>query len=146
MNFDREQFAGAFAIAAYLEIVRTLRVSSTLGVVARTYPISALVLVPVALVAHQGPPPLDAHVSWFGILAMAVISQGIGHTGMNAATRSFSSRFVATSTLLEPVIAGILASVLFAERLSVVALIGCAAIFVAIALAVRAEGVNAATG
>jgi drug/metabolite transporter (DMT)-like permease len=134
--------AGAFAIAAYLEIVRTLNVPSTLGVVARTYPISALVLVPVAWVTHQGPPPLDARLSWFGILAMALVSQGIGHTGMNAATRYFSSRFVATSTLLEPVIAGILATLLFRERLSVIALIGCAAIFIAIALAVRAEGLT----
>ena len=131
---------GAFAIAAYLEIIRTLNLPSTFGVVARTYPISALVLVPFALVAHQGPPPLDARLSWFGILAMALISQGIGHTGMNAATRYFSSRFVATSTLLEPVIAGILAVILFRERLSIIALIGCAVIFVAIVLAVRAEG------
>ena len=56
--------------------------------------------------------------AWGGILAMALVSQLLGHTGMNAALRWFSPSAVSFSTLLEPVIAACWRSLLFGETLS----------------------------
>ncbi len=117
--------AGAGAFAAYLLFVREVRADlSTRAIVTTTYTGAAVVLVVLALVAHQPPPPLHAYAAWGGILAMALISQLLGHTGMNAALRWFSPTAVSFSTLLEPVFAAALALVLFGETLSGLAVAG----------------------
>jgi drug/metabolite transporter (DMT)-like permease len=70
---------------------------------------------------------------------MALISQLFGHTALNAAVRRLSPTFVATVTLIEPVIAGVLAALVFGERLAPATLAGSVVIFVAIGIALRAE-------
>jgi len=116
---------GAAAFAAYLLFVREVRGDlSTRAIVTTTYTAAAAVLVILALLAHQPPPPLHAYGAWGGILAMALISQLLGHTGMNAALRWFSPTAVSFSTLLEPVFAAALALVLFGEALSGLAIAG----------------------
>ena len=116
---------GAAAFAAYLLLVREVRADlSTRAIVTTTYTAAAIVLVILALLAHQPPPPVHAYAAWGGILAMALISQLLGHTGMNAALRWFSPTAISFSTLLEPVIAAALALVLFGETLSGLALAG----------------------
>jgi drug/metabolite transporter (DMT)-like permease len=130
--------AGAAAMAAYLTLVRTIRRRlPTLAVVARTYTWAAIVLVPLALATHEKPPPPGAHAAWFGILAMALISQLLGHTAMNAALRWFTPTTIGFSTLFEPLIAAILAAIVFGEAIGGTALIGAALLFAAIALAIR---------
>jgi drug/metabolite transporter (DMT)-like permease len=117
--------AGAAAFAAYLLLVREVRADlSTRAIVTTTYTAAAIVLVILALLAHQPPPPLHAYAAWGGILAMALISQLLGHTGMNAALRWFSPTAVSFSTLLEPIFAAALALVLFGETLSAIAILG----------------------
>ncbi|HTC30509.1 MAG TPA: DMT family transporter [Candidatus Acidoferrum sp.] len=117
--------AGAAAFAAYLLLVREVRADlSTRAIVTTTYSAAAAVLVILALIAHQPPPPLHAYAAWGGILAMALISQLLGHTGMNAALRWFSPTAVSFSTLLEPIFAAGLALVLFGETLSGLAIAG----------------------
>jgi drug/metabolite transporter (DMT)-like permease len=117
--------AGAAAFAAYLLLVREVRADlSTRAIVTTTYSAAAIVLVILALIAHQPPPPLHAYAAWGGILAMALISQLLGHTGMNAALRWFSPTAVSFSTLLEPIFAAALALVLFGETLSGLAIAG----------------------
>lgn len=116
---------GSAAFAAYLLLVRDVRAAlSTRAIVTTTYTTAAIVLVVAALVAHQPPPALSSYGAWGGILAMALISQLLGHTGMNAALRWFSPTAVSFSTLLEPVIAAALALVLFGETLSGAAIAG----------------------
>ncbi len=64
------------------------------------------------------PPPRGAptraatrrRTAWLGILAMALVSQLLGHTALNAALRDFTPSTIALTTLLEPVIAGLLAA------------------------------------
>jgi drug/metabolite transporter (DMT)-like permease len=132
--------AGAWAWAAYLIVVRGVdRRYDTLAIVGRTYPIAALLLAGAAAFAGQAPPPLANTVSWGGIIAMALISQLFGHTALNIAVRTLSPTFVATTTLLEPLIAALLAAILFQERLAPSALAGAVVILGAIALAIRAE-------
>jgi drug/metabolite transporter (DMT)-like permease len=56
---------------------------------------------------------------------MALISQVLGHTGINASLRWFTSSIVAFSTLLEPVLAALLACICFAEFLTISQMVGC---------------------
>jgi len=129
--------AGSAAFAGYLLLVRDVRAHrSTREIVTNTYSVAALALVIAAAVAHQAPPAVHAYGAWGGIVAMAVVSQLLGHTGMNAALRWFSPSAVAFSTLVEPVIAAVLALLIFGERLSPLAALGGCLLLAAIATAI----------
>jgi drug/metabolite transporter (DMT)-like permease len=131
---------GALAIAAYLLLVRASDPRySTLAVVGRTYPIAAIILAAGAALAGNGIPPAGAIGAWGGIAGLALVSQLLGHTALNAAVRSLSVTFVATTTLLEPVIAAIAAALIFGERPAWYTGVGALLIFIAIGLAVRVE-------
>ncbi|MGD1068106.1 MAG: DMT family transporter [Vulcanimicrobiaceae bacterium] len=129
---------GALAFATYLLLVRgTDARYDTLAVIARTYPLAALTLALAALALHDPLPAAGDWRGWGGILAMALVSQLFGHTALNAAVRVLSATFVATMTLLEPVLAALLAAWLFGERLSALTAVGALLILAAIALAIR---------
>ena len=117
--------AGSAAFAAYLLLVREVRADlTTRTIVTTTYSTAAIVLVVAAAAARQAPPNVHAYAAWGGIVAMALISQLLGHTGMNAALRWFSPSAVSFSTLLEPVFAAVLALLIFGETLSGLAVAG----------------------
>ena len=129
---------GAIAMAVYLTIVRTVRSGlTTLQIVARTYTWAALTLIPLAFVLGEPPPPFHDATAWFGILAMALISQLLGHTAMNNALRHFTPTTVGFSTLLEPVIAAVLAALVFGEALALTTLAGGVVLLGAIGFALR---------
>ncbi len=131
--------AGALAIGIYLMLVRDVDARfGTLTVTARTYTAAAVALALGALLAHEQLPPAHDVSAWGGILAMALVSQMFGHTALNAAVRVLTATFVSTVTLLEPVVAAVLAAWLFGERLGAATGVGAAIILGAIALAVRA--------
>ena len=139
--------AGAVAIAAYLIVVRGIdRRYDTLAVTARTYAYAAVLLTLGAALAHDHLPPAGDLRAWGGILAMALLSQLFGHTALNAAVRVVSATLVSTLTLLEPVIATVLAAWLFTERLGVTTAIGAIVILVAIGVALRGEQRDAVGG
>ena len=125
--------AGSVAFAAYLLLVREVRAAlGTRTIVTHTYTAAALALVVAAATAHQAPPGMHAYSAWGGIIAMALISQLLGHTGMNAALRWFSPSAVSFSTLLEPVFAAVLALVIFGETLSALAVAGACVLLASI--------------
>jgi drug/metabolite transporter (DMT)-like permease len=132
--------AGAIAIAAYLIIVRGVDERyDTLAITTRTYTYAALAL--GFLMSWTGPAgalPTDWR-GWAGILAMALISQLFGHTLLNAAVRVLSATLVSTFTLLEPVIAGLLAAWIFHEQLGATTALGALVILAAIGVALRGE-------
>jgi len=131
---------GAIAFAVYLLLVRATDARyDTLTVISRTYPIAALVLTAAALALHDPLPSSSDPRGWFGIVAMALVSQLFGHTALNAAVRVLSATLVATMTLLEPLIAAALAAWIFAERLGPLTVVGALVVLAAIALAIRAE-------
>lgn len=131
---------GALAIGAYFILIRHIRAAyGTRAIVTRTYTWSAIVLVIAAAAAHQGPPAFSNAQAWGGIFAMAIFSQLMGHTGMNAALRWFSPSAVAFSTLLEPVIAAVLALFIFGEGLTPLALAGGLLVLLAIGGFLREE-------
>ncbi len=134
--------AGAVAMAIYFVIVRSAGVSpesgkplGTTAIVARTYTWAAIALVIASLAAGQRPPPLDDRLAWFGILGMGLVSQLLGHTGLNAALTSFSPTIVSATTLLEPVAAAILAALVFHEAIAPPILLGGLLVLGAVALA-----------
>lgn len=138
---------GSFAIGGYLTIVRRVGENpalrerySTVAIVGRTYPIAAIAVTVIALVMHDRFPAAHDLTAWGGILAMALISQLLGHTALNAALRTLTSTVVAMTTLLEPLVAALFAAWLFSERLGPLTTLGGALVIVGIAVLVREEG------
>ncbi len=119
---DALALVGSIAIGAYLLIVRDASAGEprllTRTIVARTYGWSAVALVIASVALHQGPPAPRDGLAWFGVLAMALVSQLLGHTALNASLRYFTPSVVALSTLLEPAIAAGLAALFFHETIS----------------------------
>ena len=106
-------------MAAYLVVVRDARREiDTAAIVTRTYAWAAVVLVAGAVAVHQPPPAFDNVPAWGGIVAMALISQLLGHTAINASLRWFAPSTVSFTNLLEPVCAAALALIVFGEKLS----------------------------
>ncbi len=141
---------GSLGIGVYLLIVRSAGARPASGpplptrqIVARTYAWAALALLPFAVAAGQRPPPASAWVAWVGILAMALVSQLLGHTALNAALRDFTPSTVALSTVLEPVVAALLAAAVFHETLTPLAAAGGICILAGIVVALRADPVAA---
>jgi drug/metabolite transporter (DMT)-like permease len=131
---------GAVAIGAYFLLIREVRsLYGTRAIVTRTYSYAAIVLLIGAVAARQAPPALNNAQAWGGILAMALVSQLLGHTAMNAALRWFTANAVALSTLLEPIIAAVLAFLIFAERLTPAALAGGVLVLISLAVFLREE-------
>jgi len=126
---------GSLAIGAYFVLIRAVRASlTTTSIVTWTYSWAAIGLTLAALVARQPPPPLHATAAWIGILAMALVSQLLGHTAMNASLRWFSPSAIAMATLLEPIFAAVLAAAIFAERLTAQAVTGGIILLAAISI------------
>jgi drug/metabolite transporter (DMT)-like permease len=135
---DALALIGAIAIAGYLLLGRTaqrrgLAIDAYAGV---AYAVAALVLLP--LPAIVGASYLDYPTATFGwILALALVPQLIGHTGINFAMRHLDPTRVATATLLEPVGAALLALLLFAEIPSLATAAGAAILLIGVLMTVR---------
>ena len=135
---DALALAGAIAVAGYLLLGRVaqrrgLSIDAYAGV---AYAVAALVLLPLPWLAGASYTayPL-ATFAW--VIALALVPQLVGHTGINYAMRHLDPTRVATATLLEPVGAGLLAFLVFAEAPSTVTLVGAAVLLVGVVLTVR---------
>jgi drug/metabolite transporter (DMT)-like permease len=137
---DALALLGGAAFAVYLVLVRSVRDrASTRTIVAHTYTWAALALVGAAALAHQPPPPPAATAAWGGILAMALVSQLLGHTAINASLRWFSPSAVAFANLIEPLFAGLLALALFHESLGARSIAGGVVLLAAIAVVLKED-------
>jgi drug/metabolite transporter (DMT)-like permease len=136
--------SGSAAMAVYLLFVREVRNAlDTRTIVTHTYSWAAVVLAAAAAVAHQPPPRLADAAAWGGILAMAFISQLLGHTAINASLRWFSPSAVSFTTLIEPVSAAILAFIVFGEALSPAAIGGGVILLASVAVVLREDRAGA---
>ena len=70
---------------------------------------------------------------------MALVSQLLGHTALNASLRWFSPSAVAFANLLEPLIAAALAFALFGESLSAAAVIGALILLASVGVIMKEE-------
>ncbi|MGA8535323.1 MAG: EamA family transporter [Candidatus Tumulicola sp.] len=131
---------GSVGMAVYLILVRDVRSSlGTRAVVTRTYAWAAIVLIAAAAIARQSPPNLADGAAWGGIVAMALISQLLGHTAINASLRWFSPSAVSFANLIEPIAAGLLALAIFGEALSPAAVAGGIVLLGSIAVVLRED-------
>ncbi|HKE37986.1 MAG TPA: EamA family transporter [Candidatus Baltobacteraceae bacterium] len=132
--------AGGAAIAAYFILVREVRADlGTRTIVTHTYSWAAIALIVVAAAFRQPLPPLTNTVAWGGIAGMALVSQLLGHTAMNASLRWFTPSAVAFSTLLEPVVAAVLALLIFGEAVGPVAVAGALLLLASIGVVLKEE-------
>ena len=114
---------GAVAFAVYLTVVQSAGATEA----GRRLPTAAIVGAPTSgrqprsclQLRSSGKPRPSDRSAWFGIFGMALISQLLGHTGLNAALKHFSPTVISTTTLLEPLFAAVLAAVFLHEALPV---------------------------
>lgn len=100
-----------------------------------------LFVLPLVLFAQDRLLPVSSTV-WLAIAGLGLISQAIGQGLLTYSLAQFSSGFVAVSMLSIPVIAAILAMLIFAEQLSLFNWIGFAIVLCGIYLAVSAKNNN----
>ncbi len=135
---DALALVGAVAVAGYLLLGRVaqrrgLSIDAYAGV---AYAVAALVLLPLPWLAGASYVAYPA-ATFAWVVALALVPQLIGHTGINYAMRHLDPTRVATATLLEPVGAGLLAFLVFAEAPSAVTLIGASVLLFGVVLTVR---------
>jgi len=130
---------GAISAAFYILIGRHLRRRHSLLVyVTVCYGAAAAFLWLGVLVSGQ---PIFGFSgrTWLCLLALALVSQILGHTSYNWALRYFSASMIAVALLSEPILSTLFAFLLFQESLTVLQAAGAVLILVGIYVAARAE-------
>jgi drug/metabolite transporter (DMT)-like permease len=100
-----------------------------------------LFLLPLVLYIEERLLPLSL-TGWLAILGLGLVSQVMGQGLLTYSLAEFSSGFVAVSMLSIPVIAAILAMVIFGEQLSLFNCLGFAVVLCGIYLAISAKDNN----
>ncbi|MDZ7800242.1 MAG: DMT family transporter [Trueperaceae bacterium] len=135
---DALALVGAISVAGYYLLGRhAQRAGLSTGAYAGVaYGVAALVLVPVPYLFDAAYLAWPA-ATWVWIVLMAVAPQLVGHTGLNWANRHVDPTLVATATLLEPVGAGVLAWLVFAEAPGPGVVAGAPVVLLGLALVIR---------
>lgn len=98
-------------------------------------------MLPVVLIFEDQIFPISL-MGWFTIFCLAFICEVVGHGLVVYSMKHFTSSFISLTLLLDPIIAAILAWILFAENLSLFNLVGFAVIMQGIYLAKTGQGSN----
>jgi drug/metabolite transporter (DMT)-like permease len=131
----------AMFYAWYLMSVKTLRDrgAATLQLMAVTTTITAVLLLPVALVSGEGLLPSGV-AGWLKLAGLAWISHSAGQGLIAYALAHLPAAFSAVGLLLQPALAAIFAWALLNEPLSVLQCVGGAVVLSGIYLAHRGRG------
>jgi drug/metabolite transporter (DMT)-like permease len=130
---------GSICAAFYLLLGRNLRRElSLLAYIFVCYGCAALFLWAIVL-GLQFPISGFSNHTYAVFLAMAMISQLIGHSSYNWALKWFSATLIAISLLGEPIGSTILAYIIFDERLTALKVIGGGLILAAICISAANE-------
>jgi drug/metabolite transporter (DMT)-like permease len=131
--------AGAIAMAGYLILARAAQRSLPfLPYVAIAYGSAAVTLWLATLFAGL-PAAGFSGGTWTALVAMAVVSQLIGHGGYNWSLRHLRPTFVAVTLTGEPLLAALLAWLLLGEAVTAVTAAGGVLVLAGIALAAQGE-------
>lgn len=103
--------------------------------------IGSLCIFPIVLVI-QGDLFPTSWVGWSAVISLGLISQVIGQGLLTYSLKRFSSGQVAVSMLAIPVIAAILAMLIFSEQLSLLNWLAFSAVLVGIYLAISAQSIQ----
>jgi drug/metabolite transporter (DMT)-like permease len=130
---------GGLAMAGYLMLGKRVRgLVPTERYVAVCYASAAAALTVVALGAGIQITGIPGE-AWLAILALGLVSQGIGHTAYNHALGRLSPVFVAICLLGEPVLGSLLGLIYLGEAVPAATLLGAGPILLGLWLAIRAE-------
>jgi drug/metabolite transporter (DMT)-like permease len=136
---DALAVGGALAMALYLLVAGAVqRRTGTVLLIAAVNSSAALVLWPVALAA-SGPTIPISEAAWAAVIGMAVVPQLVGHSALSWSLLRFIAGAVGAATLLEPVIASLLAWWLFDEALSPFQAFSGAVVLLGVGLATTAR-------
>ncbi|HEY0336097.1 MAG TPA: DMT family transporter [Burkholderiales bacterium] len=129
----------ALFYAAYqLTVTRVRESVSTARVMAVSGAVTALILLPIALVSGERFVPVTAH-GWLLLLGLALIAQAAGQSLIAYAMAHLPPDLSSVSLLLQPVIAGALAWLLLGEALTSLAIAGAVLVLIGIRIAHGAE-------
>ncbi len=103
--------------------------------------IGSLFIFPIVLLTEGQLFP-TSWVGWSAVISLAIISQVIGQGLLTYSLKSFPSGLVAVSMLTIPVIAAILATIIFSEKLSLLNWLAFLVVLTGIYLAVSAQGID----
>jgi drug/metabolite transporter (DMT)-like permease len=132
--------------AGYILTVGRLRARlSTRTVMFGTTLVSAILLWPAAVASGDQILPVSA-MGWLNLLALALVSQALGQGLITYALAHLPAAFSSVSLLLQPVLAALLALVLFGEALGAVQGLGALGVLAGIALARKGSRGAAANG
>lgn len=107
-----------------------------------TYSVAALVLLPVVIVTGSALSGYDAQ-TWWALAALLVGPQLLGHTVLNFVLKDFGATTIAVAVMAEPLIAALLAYLLFGEVPTLLIYPGAAAILLGIYLVSTRRGAPA---
>jgi drug/metabolite transporter (DMT)-like permease len=131
--------AGAWMAAGYILIGRRLRAKlSLIPYIFIVYSAAAVVLIGIMLAAGQSPLGY-LPVTYFWLLALAVIPQLLGHSTFNWALRYLPASFVAVTLLGEPIGSTILAYFLLNESPTLLKITGAVLILAGIYISARSD-------
>ena len=147
MRFSREHLPGdalavlcSFLFTAYFLLGKRVREKlDNRAYVTVLYGIAAVVCF-VVLAASGGPVIHHSPRSWLCFGLMALVPTMIGHTSMNYALRYLPAGRIATLSLSEPLLAGVVARFAWGEPIRVQTLAGYALICVSVVLVVLERG------
>lgn len=115
---DGAALLSAVFYAANFLVIEKLRVKfSTQTIMLSSCVVTGLLTVPIVLLGGNQLFPTSITV-WLAVIALGVISQGVGQSLLAYCLKQFTSGFVSIFMLMEPLITAILAWRIFAEQLN----------------------------
>jgi drug/metabolite transporter (DMT)-like permease len=136
----------AMFYAAYqLTVTRVRETVSTARLMAVSGAVTALILLPIALLSGERFVPVSAH-GWLLLLGLALIAQAAGQSLIAYAMAHLPPDLSSVSLLLQPVIAAALAWLLLGEALTALAIGGAVLVLIGIRIAHAAERAGQAIG
>lgn len=115
---DGAALLSAVFYAANFLVIERLRVKfSTLTIMLSSCVVTGLLTLPIVLLGGTQLFPTSATV-WLAVIALGIISQGVGQGLLAYCLKQFTSGFVSIFMLLEPLITAILAWKVFSEQLN----------------------------
>lgn len=134
-------FAAMLSATSILSVEQLRIKFSTPTIMLWTSLIGSLFIFPIVLLSEGQLFP-TSWVGWSAVISLALICQVIGQGLLTYSLARFSSGLVAVSMLTIPVIAAILAMMIFSEKLSLLNWLAFAVVLAGIYLSVSAQGVE----
>ena len=121
-----------------LTVTRLRAVVSTASIMAVSGTVTALILLPIAIVSGERFLPVSGH-GWMLLIGLALISQVAGQSLIAYAMAHLPGTFASVGLLLQPLIAATLAWLILGETLTALAIGGAVLILIGIRMAHVAE-------